>query len=75
MPSETRRDSGTDTAESDGPAEQRLTSSVDINRERLAAHDVSDQPTAAGTSTPRPWHQADTVLRPRLTRRRQVLQR
>ncbi|HEY5834263.1 relaxase/mobilization nuclease domain-containing protein [Streptomyces sp.] len=41
-----------------------LASDLSINRlrERLAAHDVTDQPTA-GTSGPSPWHQADTVLR------------
>ena len=36
--------------------------SINRLRERLTAHDLTDQPTAR-TNEPSPWHQADTVLR------------
>ncbi|MFJ5608218.1 relaxase/mobilization nuclease domain-containing protein [Streptomyces sp. NPDC093221] len=36
--------------------------SINRLRERLAAHDATDQPTV-GTTNTGPWHQADTVLR------------
>jgi hypothetical protein len=36
--------------------------SINRLRERLAAHDVTDQPTAR-TTGPGPWHHADTALR------------
>ncbi|MYV53718.1 mobilization protein [Streptomyces sp. SID3212] len=36
--------------------------SINRLRERLTAHDLTDQPTAR-TSGPGPWHQADTALR------------
>ena len=36
--------------------------SINRLRERLTAHDATDQPTA-NTSGPGPWHQADTALR------------
>ena len=35
--------------------------SINRLRERLTAHDATDQPTAS-TSGPSPWHQADTIL-------------